>query len=197
MNTTGTCALAATAIMALGIYLGGEFGDVMAIAGLVGAVLIGGLQVFAGRGAAPPPRVEPSEDALAAAFRLAPEECLYRYGGERYQWPDQMDLGTTLADIYVRALDRDVGYIQDICFITPTCVRVGHFATKAAGQRKGTGSGLARFLATQLKTRYGVTQIVFAQRHPRPHDSQFFASLGAVPVEVPQSITPDWHWSLT
>ncbi len=103
---------------------------------------------------------------------------------------------TLLQDIYVRTLGQDVGYVQDICFISPTCVRIGHFATKAAGQRKGTGTVLARYLAAQLSERYGVTQILFAERSPRPQDPPFFASLGAIPIDAPRSIVPDWLWTL-
>lgn len=195
INSTGASALGALAITTIGLWLNTEFGNVMAIGGITSALLVGLHALTRDQAVAELPP-EPTTEELAAAFRRAPGDCFFQYDGEHYGWPKEITPRTLLQDIYVRTLGQDVGYVQDICFISPTCVRIGHFATKAAGQRKGTGTVLARYLANQLSTRYGVTQILFAQRHPRPHDTPFFASLGAVPVEAPRSIVPDWLWTL-
>lgn len=140
-------------------------------------------------------------DEVVRHFISNPQACYTGYGSDvAYEWP--VSVGSRgLADIYVRALGKQLAYIHGILPGSDADMIIQHFAVEAEFVRMGVGKTLALDFARQLAGRYRTQKIIFSQRHPRPHDAEFFSCLGATPVPTyitghVLSPTPDWHWNI-
>jgi GNAT superfamily N-acetyltransferase len=103
-------------------------------------------------------------------------------------------------DLYVRFDDVSVAYVQNIRFDPKThIVTIGHFAVAEGLERQGIGRRLAHVLRSEFAWRFQATEIRFEENSRRYDDAgyaPFFRSLGAIPVQHPQSNRPDWHWNI-
>ncbi|MFP3276769.1 MAG: GNAT family N-acetyltransferase, partial [Paraburkholderia sp.] len=105
-------------------------------------------------------------------------------------------------DIYVKSLNKPLGYVQQITIDTATGVAsIGHFAVEKGLERKGIGRRLALTLRAELAWRYGVKQIVFKESSTRYEEAKyedFFKNLGAQmvpPDQFTKSGRNDWVWT--
>lgn len=145
-----------------------------------------------------------SEDEAIALFKEDPSK-YFMARGEPLRWevPNPHNQRPLFPDdMRVVVGERTLGYVQRVkC--RGTTATIGHIAVEKSlsGRGKGLGIVIARAYAAELRERYGVNRIVFAEDHSNYHKagySSFFARLGASPLPVDPRVQlperPDYEW---
>lgn len=131
-----------------------------------------------------------SEDEAIALFKEDPSK-YFTARGEPLSWevPDQHSQRPLFPDdMRVVVGERTLGYVQRVkC--SGTTVTIGQIAVEKSlsGRGKGLDIVIARAYAAELRRRYGVNRIVFAEDHSNYHEAgypSFFTRLGASPLPV-------------
>lgn len=142
-------------------------------------------------------------EELERMLRNDPGQLLRGYQSDHYDWPAEYSYpevrGMLMADMYFSWGERQhVGYVQCLQ-IRGTVAEVAHFAVAKELEGKGCARPLAFWLARELRSRYKITAILFAESDGHTSYPKFFKSLGAVPAPDPEpKITrPAFLWDIT
>jgi len=105
-------------------------------------------------------------------------------------------------DMRVVVGEHTLGYVQRVkC--SGTTATIGHIAVEKSlsGSGRRLGIVIARAYAAELRRRYGINRIVFAEDHSKYHEEgypTFFTRLSATPLPVDPRFQlpdrPDYEW---
>lgn len=144
-----------------------------------------------------------SLDEAIAAFKAMPSQWFW-YRDLPYAWsmPENgLHQSICLSDLCVLVEGHPLAYIEGASCHVGDAAIIRHISVEKALVRRQIGAILARAYARELSMRYGVSRIIFSERHSHFQEAgypAFFNSLGATALPVNSRIQspdrPDFEW---